>query len=103
MKRGSIQEVIPVILKPSLSEGGGEVCQVIWGRESVLNYSRALRLSYNIIKNYYKNKEGNLMMRGDQRNHARRGNDFAFFLRLCMRTMALCETKCHSPMAGEYF
>ena len=64
MKRGSIQEVIPVILKPSLSEGGGEVCQVIWGRESVLNYSRALRLSYNIIKNYYKNKEGNLMMRG---------------------------------------
>ena len=49
MKRGSIQEVIPVILQPSLSEGGGEVCQVIWGRESVSNYSRPLRLSYNIV------------------------------------------------------
>ena len=33
----------------SLSEGGGEVCQVIWGSGSALNYWRALRINSNIV------------------------------------------------------
>ena len=35
----------------SLSEGGGEACQVIWGRGSVLNYWRALRVK--VITTYF--------------------------------------------------